>query len=267
MWARSAGGVWLLGVFGASIQLGIALALLVGGGLADISVDWRVELVINALLGAVAFAAIPRDDASAEVRRQRTRGFVRLAVRRARVYRLALLYIALGGVPLIPSAWLIEYLSRDGNAATALASLAALLFGLSAVVRVFGAQLQRHGVPHALLGGSLGLAAIGMAGLAFDPVAGVAFASIVLLALGFGIPYVTSLSEAQDLYPDSPSEPVALPILVGLIPPIVLTPIVGHAIARDSGELAFGLLAAFVALATFANLRRTGILLNGSVRG
>lgn len=47
--------------------------------------------------------------------------------------------------------------------------------------------------------------------------------------------------------------------LVALIPPIAVIPVVGHALSRGGGELAFGLLAIFVALAALANLRRTGI--------
>jgi hypothetical protein len=110
-----------------------------------------------------------------------------------------------------------------------------------------------------ILGGALGLAAIGMAALALDPVVAVAFAAVVLLAFGFGVPYATALSEAQDLYPAAPGEPVALMTLAALVPPVVAIPVVGHAIAGGDGDVAFGILAVFVVLATLANLRRTGI--------
>jgi MFS family permease len=260
VWARSAGGVRLLGVFGASIQLGIALALLLGSGLSDLDVDWRVGFVISAALGALAFAAIPKDAEAPTSTSQRGSGFLRAVMTHVRTYRLALLFVCIYGVPLTLSAWLIEYLGREGDVAKSLAGgIAFLLFGLSAAVRVFGAQLQQRGVPHALLGGALGLAAIGLAALTLDPVAAVAFAAVVLLALGFGIPYATALTEAQDLYPQGPSEPVALMTLAALIPPIVAIPVIGRALDNGDGELAFGFLAAFVVIATLANLRRTGI--------
>ena len=260
VWARNSGGVRLLGVFGGSIQLGIALALLIGSGLADLGVDWRVGFVISAALGAVAYVAIPRGDAAGPSPRPHGTGFLAAALRRARVYRLAMLFISLFGVPMILSAWLIEYLSREGDIATAVAGVVAfLLFGLSAAVRVFGAQLQQRGVPHTVLGGALGLAAIGMAALTLDPVLAVAFVAVVLLAFGFGIPYATALSEAQDLYPEAPGEPVALMTLAALVPPVVAIPVVGHAIAKGDGDVAFGILAVFVVVATIANLRRTGI--------
>jgi predicted MFS family arabinose efflux permease len=260
VWARTAGGVRLLGVFGASIQLGIALALLLGSALSDLGVDWRVGFLISAALGGAALIAIPKVAEAPAAAQRRETGFLSAALRHARVYRLALLFISIYGVPMILSAWLIEYLGREGDIAKTLAGVISfLLFGLSAAVRIFGAGLQQRGVRHMLLCGALGLAAVGIAALTLDPVAAVAFAGVVLLAVGFGIPYATALGEAQDLYPPEPSEPVALMTLAALIPPIAAIPLIGDALARGNGELAFGILAVFVAVAAVANLRRTGI--------
>jgi predicted MFS family arabinose efflux permease len=259
VWAREAGGVRLLGAFGASIQLGIAGALLLGSALADLSVDWRVGFMISAGLAALAMTAIPADATQATTP-QRGGGFLRLALRRARVYRLSLLFVSIYGVPLILGAWLIEYLGREGDIATSIAgAIAFLLFGLSAAARVFGARLQQRGVPHRALCGTLALASVGIVAIVLDPVAALAFAAVVLMALGFGIPYATALTEAQQLYPQEPEEPVALMTLVAMIPPIVAVPLVGHALSRGNGELAFALLAAFVVVAALFNLRRSGI--------
>jgi CP family cyanate transporter-like MFS transporter len=267
VWARSAGGVRLLGIFGASIQLGIALALLLGSALSDLGVDWRVGFAVSAALGAAAFVATQKD-AGAPAMQKRETGFLSVALRRLRVYRLALLFISIYGVPMILSAWLIVYLAREGDVAKTVAgAISFLLFGLSAAVRIFGAGLQQRGVPHTLLCGALGLAAIGTAALTLDPVAAVGFAGVVLLAVGFGIPYATALSEAQDLYPEAPSEPVALMTLAALIPPIVAIPVIGQALDNGNGELSFGILAVFVALAALANLRRTGIPLTDAGTG
>jgi len=259
VWARTAGGVGLLGIFGASIQLGIALALLLGSGLSDLDVDWRLGFLVSAALGAGAFVATPRD-AGAPPMQKRESGFLGAALRRLRVYRLALLFVSIYGVPMILSAWLIEYLGREGDIAKALAGVISfLLFGLSAAARIFGAQLQQRGVPHALLSGALGLAAVGIAVVTLDPAAAAGFAAVGLVAVGFGVPYATALGEAQDLYPAEPAEPVALMTLAALIPPIVAIPLIGQALDNGDGELSFGILAVFVALAALANLRRTGI--------
>lgn len=267
VWAERAGGVRLVGLFGAAIQLGIALALLVGSGLADLGVDWRVGFLISAALAVAAYLAIPGGTSSKHAPPPRSEGFLRAAWRRARVYRLALLFISIYGVPMMLSAWLIEFLSREGDVTTSLAGVVAfLLFGLSAAVRVFGAQLKQRGVPHWALGGALSLAAVGMALLAFEPAEAAAFASVVLIAFGFGIPYATALTEAQSLYPPAPGEPVALMTFAALVPPIVAIPIIGHALARGEGPLAFGILAAFLVVAAVANLRRTGIPLTHASR-
>ncbi len=266
VWARDVGGVRLLGVFGASIQLGIAGALLTGSLLSDAGIDWRVGFLISAALGAVAFVTIPPGATSAPLPERRATGFLRLAFHHARVYRLALMFISIYGVPMILGAWLIEYLSRDGDVSKTLAGLASfILFGLSAAARASGARLAGSGLGHTLLCGTLGLAAVGLAAVAIDPVVGTAFGAAVLLAVGFGIPYATALTEAQDLYPEEPAEPLALMTLVALLLPIVVIPLVGHAISRGSGDIAFAILAAFLVLATLANLRRTGIPLTEPV--
>lgn len=265
VWARDSGGIRLIGIFGASIQFGIALALLVGSLLSDLDVNWRVGFFISAGLAVITYLMIPGHDGPAPAARERGSGFVLAALRHARTYRLALLFISIYGVPLILSAWLIEYLSEDGSVATAVAGVIAfVLFGLSAGVRVLGAQLKQRGLPHALLCGSLALASIGIAAIALDPATTVAFGAVVLLAVGFGVPYATALTEAQDLYPPAPSEPVALMTFAALVPPIIVIPILGHAIDNGDGDLGFAVLAGFVVIAALANLKRTGISLTGS---
>ncbi|MCB0857476.1 MAG: MFS transporter [Solirubrobacterales bacterium] len=259
VWARHEGGVKLVGLFGASIQLGIAMSLLLGSVLFDMGVDWRVGFLISASLGAVAMAAIPGDAKSPPLPERRSSGFLSLAFRRVRVYRLSLLFLSIYGVPMILGAWMIEYLSSEGDVSKTVAGLASfLLFGLSAVMRMTGADLKARGWTHQVLCGSLGLAAAGLAAIAIDPMAGAAFLAAVLLAVGFGLPYATALTEAQDLYPEEPAEPLALMTLIALLLPIIVIPVIGHSISANAGDVAFGLLALFLLLATVANLKRSG---------
>jgi MFS family permease len=265
VWARHVGGIRLLGVFGASIQLGIALALLSGSLLVDAGVDWRVAFLLSAVLAALAYVAIPGDAQSPPLPERRSAGFLRLALRSSRVYRLALMFISIYGVPMILGAWMIEYLSSEGDVAKSIAGLSSfLLFGMSAVARAWGAGLEQRGLTHALLCGALALAGAGLALIAFEPVAVAALIAALLLAIGFGIPYATALTEAEDMYPEEPAEPLALMTLVALLLPIFVIPLVGHAISRGSGDIAFGILAAFLVLATLANLKKTGFPLTQS---
>lgn len=263
VWARAEGGVRLVGIFGASIQLGIALSLLFGSVLFDAGIDWRVGFLISAALGAAALISIPGDAQAPPLPDRRSTGFLGLALRKWRVYRLSLLFLSIYGIPMILGAWMIEYLSSEGDVSKSAAGLASfLLFGLSAVMRMTGADLKADGWSHKVLCGSLGLAAAGLAAIAVDPAVGAAFGAAVLLAAGFGLPYATALTEAQDLYPEEPAEPLALMTLVALLLPIIVIPIVGDSIAGGTGDIAFGILAIFLLVATLLNLRRSGYPLN-----
>jgi DHA1 family inner membrane transport protein len=58
-YARAAGGVRLLGVFGAGITLGVAAPLALGSILEDAGVDWRVGFWISALIALIALPLLP----------------------------------------------------------------------------------------------------------------------------------------------------------------------------------------------------------------
>ncbi|GLI27290.1 hypothetical protein ARHIZOSPH14_15320 [Agromyces rhizosphaerae] len=259
VWARQVGGARILGVFGGAIQLGIAGALLLGSGLNDLGIDWRVGFVVAALLAVAGALTVPGRHGTRVARPPRVKGFLGTAVRHLRVYRLALLFTALFGVPLILGSWLIEYLTTDGDVRAAIAgAISFLLFGLSATLRVVGGALLQRGVRHAWLTGALLLAAVGLGAIAFDPTTAVAFGGVVLLGSGVGIPYAAALSEAEDLFPDAPSEPLALLTLVSLVLPVIVIPIVGQSLEDSNGEFAFVALAVFLLLAMLANLKRAG---------
>jgi DHA1 family inner membrane transport protein len=268
VWAREAGGPRLLGVFGASIQLGLGLALILGSLLSDLGADWRLGFLVSAALAVAAFLAIPRGAAGSLPPQRAGTGFFRVALRRWPVYRLGLMFVALYGVPMILSAWIIQYLILDGDLTKSIAGAASfLLFGLSAAMRILGAQLRQRGVPHVLLSGALIVAAVGLAALSLDPIAAIAFASVGLLAFGLGVPYAAALTEAQELDPDAPGEPVALMTLFGNAPPIVVIPLVGQALEVGAGALAFWSLTAFLVLAAVVNLRAAGGPVAGAARG
>ncbi|BDZ64586.1 MFS transporter [Agromyces mangrovi Wang et al. 2018] len=262
VWARQVGGARILGVFGGAIQLGIAGALLLGSGLSDLGIDWRIGFVVASLLAVAGALTVPGRHGGRVARPPRVKGFLGTAVRHVRVYRLALLFTALFGVPLILGSWLIEYLTRDGDVRAAIAgAISFLLFGLSATLRVVGGALLQRRVHHAWLTGALLLAAVGLGAIAFDPTTAVAFGGVVLLGTGVGIPYAAALSEAEDLFPDAPSEPLALLTLVSLVLPVIVIPIVGQSLEDGNGRFAFVALAVFLVLASVANLKRAGIAL------
>ena len=169
VFARATGGIGRVALFGAAIQLGIAGGLGVGAILSDLDVDWRLTFLLSA---GVAVSPLPLliGRTGPSYVRQAGGGFVKLALRSSRVWRLGALFIAVFSVPLILGSWLVHYLSVDNGLAAATAgALSFVMFGVSAAAREEGGRLAQRGVSPALLvGGAPFLAAAGLAILALD---------------------------------------------------------------------------------------------------
>ncbi|MGI9557038.1 MAG: MFS transporter [Solirubrobacterales bacterium] len=259
VYARHVGGVLLLGIFGAAIQLGIGLSIVVGSVLSDAGVDWRVGFFLSALVGAIALALLYGVQVAGEPLR-RAGGFLRAAVTKLRVYRLGLLFIGVYAVPVVLAAWLVQYLVDEGGVAAALAgALSFVLFATSSIMRYFGAQLKARGAGHMLLVSFLALASAGMVLLIIESSFALALPAVLALGAGFALPYAQMLVDAQKLFPREPAEPLALLTMVALAVPIAAVPLVGMALDDGRGEFALAALAAFLALATLVNLRPTGL--------
>jgi predicted MFS family arabinose efflux permease len=256
VFARATGGVARVALFGAAIQLGIAGGLGVGAILGDLDVDWRATFVLSAV---VALSPLPFLVGREGVRYERggATGFVRLAIRSSRVWRLAALFVSIFSVPLILGSWLVHYLSVDNGLAAATAgALSFIMFGVSAAARQGGGRLaQRDFSPMLLAGGAPFLAAAGLAILALDDRLGFAVIAVLLAGVGFALPYGLGIVQAQRLYPSEPTEPVALVSLVGTAIPVPLVPLIGSLLDAGDGAEVFLAMAAFVALAGVLNLR------------
>jgi AAHS family benzoate transporter-like MFS transporter len=255
VFARATGGVARVALFGAGIQLGAAGGLGIGAILADAGVDWRVTFVLSA---AVALAPLPlllkRDDVGFE---RSSGGFVRLAVRSMRVWRLTALFVAIFSVPLILASWLVHYLNVDvGLAAATAGVLSFVMFGVSAAAREAGGILAQRGFSPALLaGGATFLAAAGLAILALESSVVLVSVAVVAAGIGFAVPYGIAVARAQSLYPSEPTEPVALVTLVGSAVPVPLVPLIGSLLDDGYGTEVFLGLAVVVVVAGALNLR------------
>ena len=254
--AWDTGGVARVALFGAAIQLGIAGGLGVGAILGDVGVDWRLTFLLSTALALSPLPLLVGRQSAAHDRRAGG-GFVRLAVRSWRVWRLAALFVAVFAVPLILSSWLVHYLSVDSGLAAATAGvLSFVMFGVSAAARDLGGQLAKRGFSPALLaGGTPFLAAVGLAILALDDSLGLALVAVLAAGIGFAVPYGIGIVEAQRLYPSEPAEPVALVTLVGTIIPVPLVPLIGALLDDGYGAEVFLGLAVLVAIAGALNLR------------
>jgi MFS family permease len=255
VFARVHGGVRLVGIVGASIQLGVAAALAVGSVLQDVGVDWRVVFLVSAAMGLSALPFLPAR-VEAEAARARPRHLLEAELRDPDVWRLALLFVATLTVPMMVGAWLVQYLVGAGMQAALAGGLSFVLFASSAAMRFAGGRLSAGGWAPALLAGAAPLlAAAGIGLLAFDQSTVVVLAAVLLMGSGFALPYAVMLVEAQWLFPAEPVAPLSLLTLLANAVPIVAIPVVGTALEEGSGDVAFVVLAAVVAVAGLLNVR------------
>ena len=129
VFARATGGVERVALFGAAVLLGIAGGLGVGAILGDLGVDWRLTFLLSAGVAATPLPLLIGRAGPSYVR-QAGGGFLRLALRSSRAWRLCALFIAVFSVPLIRLR-LVHYLSVDNGLAAATAGLLSfVMFGV-----------------------------------------------------------------------------------------------------------------------------------------
>jgi MFS transporter, DHA1 family, putative efflux transporter len=253
--ARELGGVRLQGLLGGGISLGIALALGLGSALVDAGATWRAGFVISAVVCALPLAVLPPAISTRPVPLPKP-AFVKAAFRTGAFWRLAALFLSVNGVPLIVSAWLVVYLTRQDHVSTPVAGgLAFVLFGLTTVVRPVGPRLARGkwGFVALAVGGSI-VAAAGLVALAAGTAHIVASLAVVLMGTGFALPYAVMIDAVQRLFTGQAAATLALVQTGPNVVPMVVIPLVGSALGSRYAPWAFFLLAAFVATAGLANL-------------
>jgi predicted MFS family arabinose efflux permease len=237
VFAREHGGVRLVGVVGASIQLGVAGALIVGSLLEDAGVDWRVGFVVSA---GVALSPLPfLRGVRGESTPRHPRHLIEAEIRDPDLWRLALLFISTLTVPMVVGAWLVAFLVGSGMAAAIAGALSFVMFGSSAAMRVMGGRLSAGAGSASILAGTLLLAAAGLALLALDQRTAVVLVAVLLMGAGFALPYATMQVEAQWLFPPEPVAPMSFLTLIANAMPIAVIPLIGSALEGGHGERAF----------------------------
>ena len=256
--ARSLGGVRLLGIFGAGVMAGIALALGIGGVLVDAGADWRLAFGTSVLVALLALPFLPRRVEVAQPGPPQ-HGIVGRLVRSGGLWRLALLYVAAVGVPVTLSAWLIHYLTvGGGDMTTALAGVLALaLFAVAGVARFTGGRLEHRGVSETLLTGAAVLvAAAGVTALAVDRSSvAVVLPAVMLIGAGCSLPYAALMDETERLFPRSPLPAISFATLGANLFPMAAIPLIGLALDAGRGEAALFALAALAVVAGLVNLK------------
>lgn len=255
--ARELGGVRLVGMLGGAITLGIAVALGLGSGLAEAGATWRADFVISAAICGLPLLVLPSALTMRPVPRP-DRAFVMEALRASAIWRLAALFVAANGVPLIVSAWLVVFLTQEAGLRTAVAgSLAFVLFGLTTITRPLGPRIIRGRRAFVVLaGGGLLLAAGGLVVLAVSRSVTVASLAVVLLGAGFALPYAVMIDMAERVFPGRAAATLTLVQTGPNVVPIFVIPLIGSALGSHEGTPAFLILAAFVAAVAIVNLRQ-----------
>jgi hypothetical protein len=128
-------------------------------------------------------------------------------------------------------------------------------FGLTTVVRPIGARLAESGRSFGLLaGGGTAVATAGLLVLGASSSLGVGLIAVVLMGVGFALPYAVMVDAAQRLFPGRATSTLAVVQTGPNVVPMIVIPIVGSALDHGHAPLAFILLAAFVAVVAVLNL-------------
>lgn len=257
-YARAAGGVRLLGVFGAGLTLGIATALALGSVLEGEGVSWRVAFAITAVLGLVPLAVLPGEAIEIPRTPHHTgEGLFRRAMTSSAWWRVELLGVTVLTIPLVVGAWLVHYLTAgDGISPSLAGALSFALFGICAVMRDVAGRLAGGGAPvAALVIGGLGLAAAGLLLLGEDRSTGPAVVAIVLLGVGLSLPYPLFYDWGERVFEDRPVGGLAMLQVFANAFPIFAVPLFGAALASGDEGIAFAALAAIAVLSALLNMR------------
>jgi DHA1 family inner membrane transport protein len=253
---RAAGGAWLLGIYGGAITVAVAVALALGGALDSAGVDWRANFVVSAAIGFSAlpflvgrFPETPRSRSGAG--RELLAEFTKTAY-----WRVAALFILAAGVPLVVSSWLVHYLTEDdAMGAGAAGAVGFLLFAVATLARPVGGRVSERRHPH-LLAAMPFVAALGFALLALDNDPLVAVPAIVVLGLGFSIPYAVSYIRSADLVRGEPTVGLSAELFAVGAFPIAATPALGAALEHGHATAGWLAFAGFSVLAGLVNLPR-----------
>ncbi len=253
--ARALGSVLLLGVYGGGITGGLAAALLVGGELAEAGVDWRVNFGISAAVGLAALPFLFGDMPAVQHMRRVGAAGVKKLLAGWRFWWADALFVFVNAMPIIVGAWLLQYLTiHHGLGPGVAGALGFVLFGVMAVARPLSGKLAVSRSRRFLLS-TVGpaLAGAGLLALVLDRTEGVAAVGIVVLGIGFGLPFAVAYQRVEDLIEGNPELGLAVGLQGVNFAAIVVVPIVGAALEHGYGRLSFLLLAAYCALVALVN--------------
>ena len=240
------------GYFGGSIQLGAGFVIFAVPLLYKLA-GWRATFLISAgmvLLAAIIWIAkAPRVEFPPAAP-----GKFHEMLLAPQLWLLGLFQMTTFGISVVVGSWVVVVLPKAINVPTTRAGLiGSLVLVLGIVSRPLGGWLRHHMGIRPLFGWSILMVAVGC--FLFVPASitlATALIAVVLIGIGFGIPYAAMFSRAGVLFPGRAAAAMGFVNMLGIIMILGGAPLVGHlADLTGSFRTSFAVLGAFT-LATCA---------------
>jgi MFS transporter, NNP family, nitrate/nitrite transporter len=216
------------GLFGGSVQLGAGFVILAVPRLYLLA-GWRATFVVSAgmaVAAALIWGAAAPDVAASPTLPGRF-GQVLLA---PQLWLLGLAQMATFGLSIVVGSWVVVVLTKVLKVpATQAGLIGSLVLLLGIVSRPLGGILRRHMGIRPLLAGSLLMIALGC--FTFVPSSislSSAVMGVVLIGIGFGLPYAAMFTRAGSLFPDRAGAAMGLVNMLGIVMILGGAPLVGH---------------------------------------
>lgn len=234
------------GFYGGSIVLGSGFVLFAVPRLLD-SLGWRGAFIGSAIPAIAVWlwwvAAAPRIAHTAP-----PAGSISKMLRHRELWLLGLTQMGSFGLVIVVGSWITILLKNTFQMTLQTAGLlgsVVLLLGM--ISRPLGGWLAHRAPASKLIAGALALNAVACAALAWAASPALAFAAILALGVGCGLPYAATFNRAAALYPASPGAAMGLVNTIGIAMILVGAPAVGY-LADWTGEFR----ASFYALGVFS---------------
>ena len=238
-----------LGVFGGGYPLGSALALALMPRFAAALGDWRGAFWVEAaLLGLCLLLWLT----TAHVAPVPRRGSIRDALRCLNCWWAGVQHAGFAVVA-AAGAWITLFLLREFDLPLAAAgALGSLLLVVATIARpVGGFVVARHWLRtrHAMaLGNALIVVGVVLLALPGRPL-GLALFGAVVVGIGGGVPYAAVFNTAAASLREAPGAGQGMPVMLGNVVILAMTPAMGYAVRTSGFSAAWGLIGALISVA------------------
>ena len=235
------------GFFGGSIQMGAGFVIFAVPQIYKFA-GWRATFLVCAGMVLVAAIIWITKSPLVEFPPAPPGGFLDMLLA-PQLWLLGLIQMSTFGISVVVGSWVVVVLTTSMKIpATQAGLIGSLVLLLGIVSRPLGGELRRHMGIRPLFAGSVLLVALGC--FLFLPSAislATALAAVVLIGIGFGLPYAAMFSRAGHLFPGRAAAAMGFVNMLGILMILGGAPLVGHlADVTGSFKTSFAVLGGFV---------------------